>query len=64
MAMPLDWDELGASDMHPRRYGMGNVFRRMARKEDPWKETDRQAGTLDGPVRDLQTLREEEGASG
>jgi bifunctional non-homologous end joining protein LigD len=36
VAAPLDWDEALRSDFDPRRYTIRNVFRRLARKADPW----------------------------
>ena len=58
VATPLSWDELGRSDLHPRRYGLRNLFRRMAQKDDPWMGMDRHARGLDGPARLLRRLRE------
>ncbi len=34
VATPVGWDELDGLD--PRRYTVRNLFRRLARKEDPW----------------------------
>jgi len=38
VAAPLGWDELGRSDLGPRTYTMKNIFRRLGRKEDPWRD--------------------------
>jgi bifunctional non-homologous end joining protein LigD len=57
VATPLSWDELGRADLHPRRYGLRNLFRRMAQKDDPWKGMDRHARGLRGPARALARLR-------
>ena len=35
VATPLDWPELGRSELSPRRYAIGNLQRRMAQKADP-----------------------------
>lgn len=64
VATPLSWDELGRADLHPRRYGTTNLFRRMAQKDDPWKAMARHARGLDGPARELERLREEAGSQG
>ena len=61
VATPLSWDELGRADLHPRRYGLRNLFRRMAQKDDPWKGMGRRARGLDGPARLLRRLRDEAG---
>lgn len=45
IATPLDWDEALAGDMHPQRYTMSNIFRRLGAKDDPWaKITERAIG--------------------
>lgn len=36
VATPLDLAELKHSDMHPKRYTVKNLFRRLAQKDDPW----------------------------
>lgn len=46
VATPLDWDELGGSGLHARRYTIHNIGRRLARKPDPWIDMDRHAGDL------------------
>ncbi|MBU2534058.1 MAG: non-homologous end-joining DNA ligase [Alphaproteobacteria bacterium] len=38
VATPLDWSEALSSNMHPQRYKMANIFRRLANKSDPWQE--------------------------
>lgn len=48
VATPLDWDELGSSGMGPRKYTLRNVFRRLARKDDPWKDMEDDARALPG----------------
>ncbi len=35
VATPIEWDELDAS-MKPDRYGVANLKRRLAQKDDPW----------------------------
>lgn len=34
-ATPIEWHELG--DSEPRRWGIGNVFRRLGQIDDPWQ---------------------------
>lgn len=58
VATPLDWDELGASGMGPQRYTIGNLFRRLGRKEDPWRAIGRRARGLSGPRKELDALSE------
>jgi bifunctional non-homologous end joining protein LigD len=56
VATPLDWRELSASRLGPRRYTMANVVRRLARRSDPWVDLDRHARPLESRHRD-QTRR-------
>ena len=37
VAAPLSWDELKDRQLHPRRYGIKNIFRRLGQKTDPWE---------------------------
>ncbi len=41
IATPLSWDEIDNPDLNSRSYTIKNVFRRLAQKEDPWKDFDR-----------------------
>lgn len=38
VATPLNWNEALEKDMNSRKYHYGNIFKRLARKEDPWKD--------------------------
>lgn len=46
VAVPLSWDEAKNHALHPQKYTMHNIFRRMARKEDPWKNMQENAVSL------------------
>jgi bifunctional non-homologous end joining protein LigD len=41
VAVPIEWDEIKDKDLHPRKYTIKNIFRRVSRKEDPWKGIDK-----------------------
>lgn len=41
IATPLDWDELGDAKIGPRRFHVGNIFRRLAQRDCPWRDIDR-----------------------
>lgn len=56
VAAPLDWDELGRSGMGPRRFRIDNIFRRLGRKDDPWRGMARHARSLEGPRRKLERM--------
>lgn len=45
-ATPLTWREALAGDMRPDRYELKNMFRRLARKEDPWQGIGRHGVVL------------------
>jgi bifunctional non-homologous end joining protein LigD len=59
VAAPLAWEELGNSALSSRSYTVRNIFRRLARKEDPWKGMGRRARSLDGPGKLLHSLEEQ-----
>ncbi len=61
VAAPLDWDELGIARMGPRRYTVRNIFRRLARKQDPWRLLDRRATELAAARGKLDKLLDEQG---
>jgi bifunctional non-homologous end joining protein LigD len=46
VAAPLDWDELSGAGLHSARYTTRNIFRRLARKDDPWRGMWRAASSL------------------
>lgn len=56
VATPVAWDEVSSSELHPRRYTIENIFRRLAQKEDPWKGMGRHSRSLDGPRGRLEDL--------
>ncbi len=41
VATPLEWDELSDSDLNARKYNIKNLFRRLGRKDDPWRDINR-----------------------
>jgi bifunctional non-homologous end joining protein LigD len=47
VATPLDWSELGDAALAPDRYTISNIFRRLARKNDPWREIERHAVSIE-----------------
>ncbi len=40
IATPLVWDELGDAKLHPQRYRIDNIFRRLAQRDCPWADID------------------------
>jgi bifunctional non-homologous end joining protein LigD len=47
VATPLDWSELDDAALAPDRYAISNIFRRLARKNDPWREIERHAVSIE-----------------
>lgn len=45
IATPLHWDELTAR-MHPQKFTIKNIFKRLARIDDPWKDITKSARSL------------------
>lgn len=56
VATPLEWDEVGRSSLGPRRYTVGNLFRRLGQRSDPWKGAWRNARSLGRPRQRLEKL--------
>lgn len=47
--------------LHPRRYTVKNLFRRLGRREDPWNGMGRRRRSLDSPGKILDGILEDEG---
>lgn len=60
VAAPLEWEELAHADLGPRTYTVGNLFRRLGQRDDPWKEIVDAARPLGGARQALEELRTEE----
>lgn len=48
VATPLDWSEVGDGKLTPHKYTIKSLFRRLAQRDDPWKDIDRSAQSIDG----------------
>jgi len=46
VAAPLDWKELGATDLSAEKYDIHSILRRLAQKSDPWEGMNRRASSL------------------
>lgn len=53
IATPLEWDELNDSGIGPRRFHLGNIFRRLAQRDCPWKHIERHRQSLAKAARQL-----------
>jgi len=47
VAAPVRWRDLEHPGIGPHDYTLRNLFRRMARRSDPWGDLDKQAGSLE-----------------
>jgi bifunctional non-homologous end joining protein LigD len=56
VATPLDWSELDDARLTSNRYTISNIFRRLGRKDDPWREIDRRVCSIESAARRLQDL--------
>jgi bifunctional non-homologous end joining protein LigD len=56
VATPLDWDEVADTDLNSQTYNMGNIFRRLGQKTDPWKGAMKDSRSLEEPSRRLKEL--------
>ncbi len=52
VAVPLSWDEAKNHSLDPQKYTMHNIFRRMARKKDPWRNMHKNAV----PLKEIRSL--------
>ncbi|MDT0687540.1 non-homologous end-joining DNA ligase [Autumnicola psychrophila] len=57
IATPIDWDELNTLDS-AQKYNLNNIFRRLARKEDPWSKIAKKATTLKSAKKTFSELLE------
>ncbi len=59
VATPLEWSELEDGDLDARRWTVGNLFRRLGQRDDPWRGRWRYARSLKGPRQRLERLERE-----
>ncbi|MDT0650964.1 non-homologous end-joining DNA ligase [Autumnicola edwardsiae] len=58
IATPIDWDELNSLDS-AQKYNLKNIFKRLARKEDPWSKIAKKATTLKSAKETFSTMLKE-----
>ncbi len=59
VATPLDWEELSKSSLSPQSYNIKNIFRRLGRKVDPWKDIDSYPADLASAIKKLEKLKKD-----
>ena len=57
VATPVDWDELAAPGLRADRYTLRSIGRRLASRDDPWRDMARHRRALAGPQRRLRKIR-------
>ncbi len=53
IATPLVWDELGDAGLHSQRYRIDNIFRRLAQRDCPWADIDRDRQSVQAAAKRL-----------
>lgn len=54
VATPLNWDEIGSSKLDPQSYNIKNIFKRLGRKDDPWKGIGKRASSISKAAKMLE----------
>jgi bifunctional non-homologous end joining protein LigD len=60
VAVPLSWKDLGRKGLGPRDFTVRNVFRRVARRSDPWAGMRRRARSLGRAEKRLERMLADE----
>jgi bifunctional non-homologous end joining protein LigD len=60
IATPLAWNEVGDSKLDAQRFNIKNIFQRLSRKSDPWKNLHRSARSLKAARRRLDKVIKKE----
>ncbi|MFW6224261.1 MAG: non-homologous end-joining DNA ligase [Bacteroidota bacterium] len=56
VATPLSWNETGKSALNAQSYKYSNIFQRISRKENPWKDFNQKKNNLDKARKKLDEL--------
>jgi bifunctional non-homologous end joining protein LigD len=46
VAVPIEWDELSNNKLNAQSYNIKNIFNRLGRKPDPWKDIKKRSNSL------------------
>jgi len=60
IATPLAWNEVGDSKLDAQRFNIKNIFQRLSRKSDPWKNLHRSARSLKAARKRLDAIIDKE----
>jgi len=56
VATPVMWDEVAVKKLTPNQFTIKNIFARLKKIGDPWKNIKRSARSLDGAIKKLASL--------
>ena len=59
VATPLEWDEVGKKNLDAQTYNVGNIFRRLGSKDDPWMDFFKNSNSLTKAREKLVEMMEE-----
>lgn len=58
VATPLEWSELGDRRLHPQRFTIRNIRRRLGQKDDPWADISRHGHSISAAAQRLARIRD------
>ncbi len=56
VATPLDWEDLDEKNITPQSYNIKNIFQKLDKNGDPWKDIDSKAVVLTSAEKELNKL--------
>lgn len=56
VATPLDWDDLKEKSLSPQSYNIKNLFKKLDKGGDPWKDIDSKAVVLTSAIKELENI--------
>jgi len=57
IAVPIEWEELKEKNLTSESYNIKNIFRRLAQKEDPWKEIWKKSYSVSATIQYLREIQ-------
>lgn len=54
VATPIDWNEAGKGDMSAQKYHIGNIFRRLSARDDPWSHINKHRYSVSTALKKLE----------
>ncbi|PYJ71423.1 MAG: ATP-dependent DNA ligase [Verrucomicrobia bacterium] len=60
IATPLSWEEVGEGKLNAQRFNMKNIFQRLSRKSNPWKNLRRSVRSFKAARKRLDAIIEKE----